>query len=72
MDGCSNERRMGVRFLEEGREWDCLASCMQMTWFCMVNHENLKVMVGHFVNLFDIGSLKVSADETTVTVLAWE
>ena len=31
--------RRGVRFLEDGREWsgDCLASCMQLTWFYVVS-----------------------------------
>ena len=42
MNGVMKEVKMGmgkrgVRFLEDEREWRCLASCMQMTWFCVVS-----------------------------------
>ena len=38
IDGVMKEVKMwmgrrGVSFMEDGREWRCLASCMQMTWF---------------------------------------
>ena len=31
--------RREVRFMEDGRSGDCLASCIQMTWFCMVSRK---------------------------------
>ena len=29
-------RRMGVRFKRMEESGDCVASCMQMSWFCVV------------------------------------
>ena len=42
MDGVMKEVKMemgrrSVRFLEDGREGDCLASCLQMTWFYVMS-----------------------------------
>ena len=37
--------RRGVSFLEDEREresGDCLASCMQMTWFCVVSRRRTR------------------------------
>ena len=42
VNGYSDERgdygdgRMGVRFVEEEKNKDCLVSCMQITWFYVV------------------------------------
>ena len=46
MDGVMREvkkgiEKMGVRFLEEVRSGDCLASCMQVTWFCAMNQKSI-------------------------------
>ena len=62
--------RRGVRFQEEGR--DCLASCMQMTWFCGELEEDLWVMVGLFAEVCRRRGLKVNAGKRKVMVLGGE
>ena len=42
--------RVGVRFLYEGREWHCLLNADDLV-LCDETEENLKVMVGHYVEI---------------------
>ena len=37
VDAVMKEVMMGMRFLEEGREWRSFTFCMQITWFCVSN-----------------------------------
>ena len=64
---------MGVRFLEEGREWrlpgflyaDALVLCGE-------SEEDLMAMVGHFLEVFKRRGLKVSVGKSKVMLLNGE
>ena len=52
---------------------DCLASCMQMTWFlCGKSEEDLRIMVGQFAEVCRRRRLKVNASKSKVMVLNGE
>ena len=52
---------------------DCLASCMHMTWFfCGESEEDLRAMVGRFVEVSRRRGLKVNAGKSKVMVLGGE
>ena len=63
MGAVMEEVKMGMGRWEESK--DCLASCMQMTWFCMA-------MVGHFVEVCRRRGLKVIAGKSKGMVLVGE
>ena len=46
-----------------------MASCIQMTWFCMVSQRRTRVMVGKFVEVFRKIGLKVNACKSKVMLL---
>ena len=52
---------------EESGDW--LASCMQMTWFCVISR---RAMVGHFVEVCRRRDLKVNEGKSKVMVLGGE
>ena len=48
---------------------DCLASCIQMSWFYVVElEENLRVMVGWFAEVCRSRGVKVNAGKSKVMV----
>ena len=55
-----------------GENGDCLASCMQMTWFCVESEEHLRAMVGRFAEECRKRGLKVNAGKSKVLVLNGE
>ena len=56
--------RRGVRFQ---------ASCMQMTWFCVVSRkEDLRAIVGRFIEVCKRRGLKVNASKSKVILLGGE
>ena len=55
-----------------GESGDCLASSMQMTWFCGESEEDLRVMVGQFAEVCRRRGLKVNAAKSKVMVLNGE
>ena len=65
--------RMGVRFLEEGREWRLpgLLYANDLV-LCGESEEDLKVMVERFVDVCRRRGLKVNADKSKVMVLGGE
>ena len=65
--------RMGVRFLVEGRKWR-LSGLLYAGDLVLYSEleEDLKVMVGHFVEVYRRRGLKVNAGKSKVMVLGWE
>ena len=64
--------RIGVKFLEKGREWRLVDLFYEDDLvLCGESEEKLKVMVGHFVDVCRRG-LKVNADKRKVMVLFGE
>ena len=61
---------MGMGWREESG--DCLASCMQMTWFCDESEKDLGSMVGCFFEVFRRRGLKVNAGKSKLMVLCGE
>ena len=61
--------RMGVRFMEERREWrlPCLLYTDDLV-LCGESEEDLKLMVGIFVEMCSRRGLKVNADKNKVLV----
>ena len=57
-------------FLMRGVNGDCLASCMQTTWFCMASQR--KTCSGMFYWVCVRKQLKVKADKSKVMVLNGE
>ena len=54
-----------------GESEDCLASCMQMTWFCGESEEDLRVMVVWFAEVCRKRGLKVYAGKSKVKGTEW-
>ena len=48
---------------------DCLASCIQVIYFCAAVGEDLRTMVGCFVKVCRRRGLKVNADKIKVMLL---
>ena len=67
MDAMMKEVKMGKE--RRGGSRDYLASCMQMTWLCMVNRK--KALLGSFVEMCR-GGLKFNEDKSKVMVLNGE
>ena len=78
MDAVMNEVKIGigrrrVRFLEEGREWRLLGLLYTDDLvLCGVSDEDLRVMVGRFVEVCKRRGLKVNAGKSKVMVLNGE
>ena len=49
IDAVEKEMKMGMGRRE--KSGDSLASCMQMSWFCVVSQEDLMAVVGCFVQV---------------------
>ena len=65
--------RMGIRFLEEGREWRLpgLLYTVNLVWGGEYE-EDSKVMVGRFIKVYRKKGLKGKADESNMMVLGVE
>ena len=55
-----------------GESVDCLASCMLMTWLCLVIWKNLRAIVGRFAEVCRNRGLKVNAGKSRVMILNGE
>ena len=55
-----------------GVSGDCLTSCMQMTFLCGESEEDLRAMLGHFVEVCKRRCLKVNVGKSKVMVLSGE
>ena len=59
-----------INFKKREESEDFLASCMQMTWICVVSiEEHLRAMVGHFAEVCRRRGLKDNSGKSKVMVL---
>ena len=64
--------KRGVRFQEGGKSGYFLTLCMQMTVLYSKLEEDLRLMVGYFVEVCRRGGLKVNAGKSKVIMLGGE
>ena len=65
--------RRGVRFQEEGREWRLRGLlCTDDLVLCVESEEDLRTIVGHFVDVCRRRGQKVNAGKSKVMVLGGE
>ena len=73
MDVVMEIARMGVKRLEDNREWKLLGFLYADDLvLCGESEEDLKVMVGRFVEVYKRRALKVNAEKSKVMVLGGE
>ena len=72
IDAVMKEVNMGMG--RRGESGDYLASCMQMTWFCVnsQSEENLRTMMGQLVDVCRRRGPKVNGGKSKVMVLNGE
>ena len=63
--------RRGVRFQEEGREWRLPDSCMHDLVFCGESEEDLRAVMGRFIEVCRRKGLKVDAGKSKVGRRGW-
>ena len=65
--------RMGVRFLDDGREWrlPCLLYADDLV-LCVESEEDLSAMLGQFAEVCKRGGLKVNVSKSKVMVMNGE
>ena len=70
MDAVMKDMKMGMG--RRGESGDYLVSCIKVNWLCGELEENLRAMVGWFVDVSTRRGLKVNAGKSKVMVLNGE